>query len=948
MASTPPKKYSAFISYRHLMPDMAIARALAKMLEHNMIRPHKGVRRNIRDVFVDVNELPLTESLDASIIHALENSEMLIVICSPNLPKSKYCMREISYFKELHGGRMDRIYTLLVDGDPIEAFPEILRTETQVILDENGVETTVTVPVEPLFADVRAKTVHQSLRKLRKTEYLRLAAAYYGCTYDDLYKRRQRWLWKMGMSIGSVAAATALGFGVYAYARNLQYSAVKAATYASYAREQNEKGDELLAIALCQEAWDEAVFSRSQRYMTALRSAAVQYDYKLRGAPFARLMTADYMNSKDFNFYVSNDETISLVHSNFIYQLTDTRTGLVLHKEPVDLVNVQKSDVSWYLTISAKADDQGVFHDTLDIWSLDDQQLIKSIVLRPTSLIPPRYELNMYTSRTVEHVLEVRDNGQVLALMDKQGNPVSREELLERAIIASQEEKPAAPPYRVATMKTGFGKSARTIYLLQNEAGDTLLELGEDVKHTALSPDNAYFACLAGSTLTVYDTAAWTVQGAHLIDYDNVTTLHLLADSTYVVVTHGCGEVINDAVLDWRTGSLLGEFNGRVIPGQQNSFYTVYDGKISSYHYNPFDLSSIPVIAAQKDQLLLTRQDDCITLLNGESNQVLLQADSVRPDYDIYNAVSDRVDCSDDLQRILIRQADGLTCYDQTGNQLWQTAPTEKPFALARDGSLAAFADDDGQVHVVSAKDGAMQYSITPADLPEGASLTALTVGKEGLCLCFHGAQYAGQTLWFPADSRKAEALGHYTSADLYPDGTLVLSASTYVQDFALWDARHRAFLLQPTENTGAWAYSPRTGYLVRHLQTSGNHNTLELEVQQHTQGRLIPCGRIPLSDVNLSGLYLDAKGEVLSFTAGDMTRIYRLKDLSSLLEAADCPLYYESGALYSQHMMDGELYTLPFLEGEALHAFASNLITTADGQRELSLAERSRYSFEE
>ena len=81
MTEMKKKKYAAFISYRHLSPDMEIAKALAKMLEHNQIRQNRKGKRNIAPVFLDVNELPLTESLDASIIHALEESEILIVIC---------------------------------------------------------------------------------------------------------------------------------------------------------------------------------------------------------------------------------------------------------------------------------------------------------------------------------------------------------------------------------------------------------------------------------------------------------------------------------------------------------------------------------------------------------------------------------------------------------------------------------------------------------------------------------------------------------------------------------------------------------------------------------------------------------------------------------------------------------------------------------------------------
>ena len=163
-----PRRYAAFISYRHLSPDQEIAHALHKMLEHNQVRPNRRVPRNIRPVFLDTGELPTLVSLDAGILQALEQSDCLFVVCSPNLPLSKYCMREIEYFKKLHGGRLSRVYTILADGDPASAFPEILRKEIRPVQGEDGVEREEEVEVEPLFADVRAPTLRQSIKKLRK------------------------------------------------------------------------------------------------------------------------------------------------------------------------------------------------------------------------------------------------------------------------------------------------------------------------------------------------------------------------------------------------------------------------------------------------------------------------------------------------------------------------------------------------------------------------------------------------------------------------------------------------------------------------------------------------------------------------------------------------------------------------------------------------------------
>jgi len=63
-----PKKYAAFISYRHVEPDMTIAKKLQEMLEHNQVRPNRHAQRNIRPVFLDTGELPIQESLDDSFL----------------------------------------------------------------------------------------------------------------------------------------------------------------------------------------------------------------------------------------------------------------------------------------------------------------------------------------------------------------------------------------------------------------------------------------------------------------------------------------------------------------------------------------------------------------------------------------------------------------------------------------------------------------------------------------------------------------------------------------------------------------------------------------------------------------------------------------------------------------------------------------------------------------
>ena len=167
-------KYDAFISYRHTMPDKAVAERLHRLLETFKI-PKSIVKssgkKRINRVFRDREELPTSSDLAENITKALESSEYLIVICSPRTKKSQWVLKEIETFKKLHG--QDKVLALLIEGEPNESFPEQLRiiNETQTLEDGSIVESTI--EVEPLAADIRAASEKEMFKKLRN-ESLRL------------------------------------------------------------------------------------------------------------------------------------------------------------------------------------------------------------------------------------------------------------------------------------------------------------------------------------------------------------------------------------------------------------------------------------------------------------------------------------------------------------------------------------------------------------------------------------------------------------------------------------------------------------------------------------------------------------------------------------------------------------------------------------------------------
>lgn len=216
------RRYCAFISYRHYTPDMEIARRLHTMIEQYTIpaelrkdqkQKHPGT------VFRDQEELPLSADLGKDIETALDNSDWLICICSPRYLESRWCMRELEYFIEVHG--RERVLTLLVEGEPDESFPRTLMYYT----DNNG----NAVEQEPLAADVRSDSLRGSLRRLKK-EKLRILAPILGTTFDGLYQRARR---RMRRNILAAAAAVAVAAGgvlAYTAEQNRRVEAERAAS----------------------------------------------------------------------------------------------------------------------------------------------------------------------------------------------------------------------------------------------------------------------------------------------------------------------------------------------------------------------------------------------------------------------------------------------------------------------------------------------------------------------------------------------------------------------------------------------------------------------------------------------------------------------------------------------------------------------------------------------
>lgn len=342
-------KYDAFISYRHCELDKFVAVNLHKQLEafkipKSLINAGKtNGKTKIERVFRDQDELPLTNNLADPITRALQGSEFLIVICSPRLKESKWCLTEIETFISMHG--RDHILAVLIEGEPADSFPEILRFEERVITDEYGYTRLEKFEVEPLAADVRGKNKSEILKKI-KSELLRLVAPMLNCNYDDLKMRhkeaRQKKILRVSFAISLVcliftAISTTMALTIHKQANTIEeqyHTALKnqAISHASISQTLLKKEDRMAAIAVARMVLPDSLDNQTEKAYTpaaefALSDSLAIYNNGEKNFPVKSLE----QNSPIRFMIVSPDETtITTVNTNGIITIFDIATASVV------------------------------------------------------------------------------------------------------------------------------------------------------------------------------------------------------------------------------------------------------------------------------------------------------------------------------------------------------------------------------------------------------------------------------------------------------------------------------------------------------------------------------------------------------------------------------------------------------------------------------------------
>jgi hypothetical protein len=148
-------------------------------------------------------------SLPKQTIAALEASQLLIVICSPNSAKSKYVNEEIRRFKAL--GRGQCIFPVIVDGEPHDPERECFPPALAFRIGPDG--TLTDEREEPIAADARPNHDGKDVAKLK------VVAGLLGLGLDEIVRRAERARRKrlgIGFAVLSLVLAIVAGFAVWA------------------------------------------------------------------------------------------------------------------------------------------------------------------------------------------------------------------------------------------------------------------------------------------------------------------------------------------------------------------------------------------------------------------------------------------------------------------------------------------------------------------------------------------------------------------------------------------------------------------------------------------------------------------------------------------------------------------------------------------------------------
>ena len=183
------KRYYAFISYKR--EDEKQAKWLQDKLEHYRFPTNLNGRtdlpKNVRPIFRDVTDL--TPGILAEEINkALNDSQWLIIVCSPRSAKSPWVCKEAQSF--IDSGRADRIIPYVIEGVPFSG-DEATECYPEALLNMKGNKELLAANVNEIGREAAA---------------IKILARMFGLRFDTLWQRHTREQKKRRIIWGTIAA----------------------------------------------------------------------------------------------------------------------------------------------------------------------------------------------------------------------------------------------------------------------------------------------------------------------------------------------------------------------------------------------------------------------------------------------------------------------------------------------------------------------------------------------------------------------------------------------------------------------------------------------------------------------------------------------------------------------------------------------------------------------
>jgi hypothetical protein len=351
-------KYNAFISYSHHQ-DSHLAPSLEKGLEQ-FAKP--TFKRRALNIFRDSNDLSASPDLWGKIEEGLENSDYFIFLASPAAAQSRWCKKEVDYWRT--NKSMENFLVVLTDGDLIweESVSDFDWSKTTAIPNNlSGA-----FKNEPLFVDFREST-HPSELALDnpdfKTKVVLLAATLHGKHVGDMVgedlKQHKRTIRIRNSAIFtlSVMLLAAIGLAIFAFLQKNeaehQRKQALANSYLSYS-EANFYIDPTLAVRLAEYAYE---FAKSNSLeLENYEDQIVKAFYKAGNF---------YLEDNDFQIEIDSARELRSFND---YKLEMTEDSDVLSIVYANGTRIPLPDKGWWLGDKYSFSPKGKFVITNGIW----------------------------------------------------------------------------------------------------------------------------------------------------------------------------------------------------------------------------------------------------------------------------------------------------------------------------------------------------------------------------------------------------------------------------------------------------------------------------------------------------------------------------------------------------------------------------------------------------